>query len=102
MSTAATPRRRSAAKSAPLSQPAASLAVPPAAELRQLLGQAATVSVDTTSLLWGLPPRSERRAAERLVGEALKKTVSAARRRQAEALASAWLQHAEIDAAAAW
>jgi hypothetical protein len=54
------------------------------------------------SLLWGLPPQCDRPAAERLVGALTKATISAARRRQIEGIASGWLNHAEIDAVAAW
>jgi hypothetical protein len=59
-------------------------------------------SLIAASLLWGLPQQHDRPAAERLVAALSKATISAARRRQIEAIASGWLNHAEIDAAAAW
>jgi hypothetical protein len=55
-----------------------------------------------TSLLWSLPPQCDRAAAERLVAALSKSGISAARRRQVETIAAQWLNHADIDAVAAW
>lgn len=101
MSTAATPRRQ--APSFPLQpvQPAISC-TPDTEKLRQSLAQRSFGSPSVQSLLWGLPPQCERRTAERLIAELTKASLSAARRRQIASIVESWLDHTEIDAAAAW
>lgn len=101
MSTAATNRRPKAARPSQLAQPAAQATVS-AAELRQHLNLQKPRQLSPAALMWGLPAQDNRRAAEQLVAQAAKATVSAARRRQVESIAASWLNHAEIDASAAW
>lgn len=100
MSTAATPRRASA-PAVPPSQPAISRSAA-AGELRRLLARRKVDPNAATSLLGGLPPHSNHAAAERLVTALNKGTISAAQRRQIEAVVTAWLDRGEIDAEAAW
>ena len=101
MSTAAMPRRQTI--SLPL-QP-----VPPAEShnfnmdrLRRTLTQRKSGTDAASGLLWGLPPQCERLAAQRLVGDLFKTTISAARRKQVCEIVAHWLNRTEIDAAAAW
>jgi hypothetical protein len=74
----------------------------PASELRRLLTRRKVDPNAATSLLGGRPPGPNHAAAEQLVATLAKGTISSAQRRQIEAVATAWLDRAEIDAEAAW
>ena len=107
MSTAASPRRTAAARSPRPTTPAidtdaTSDTTTPWLNTLHAGGGGQLPTVQTESLLWGLPPQLERDLAVRLVALLAKGTVSAARGRQVETALAAWLEQREASAATAW
>jgi hypothetical protein len=104
MSTAASSGRSTVLPAPQIQADPSDLPLPSLSDLRKIAGNqiAGKLPLNTTTLLWGLPPQCEQRSAEKLVALLSKPTVNAAHRRQVEAALSAWLNRPEIDAVAAW